>query len=342
MEYITYKQYVKYLKYLKSSNILKVSETKKIYELDSNYDRKKVREIDKKHDKMFRNILSIKKEMVKFINQFLNFKEIIKEDEIVQCKTDFITANYKSRQSDIIYKLKEKPVYFLIEHQSSIDKDMLLRMWQYVGEIIRRESITQKTYLNTKGSYPIVYPIVIYTGHQKWNSERNMKDKQYKSEKYEENKIDFKYNLIEVQNYTFEELMKKNSLFGNIMIIEKCKTREEIIKRIEPLLERIKDKKEGEIMGEIIENIIEPIIGKEKAEEMIERLEKKEENNMSPFTKCLLDLEIKSKNEGKLESLSLIAKKMLQKKMKISEIEEITGLSKEKIKEITTENLPKD
>ena len=335
MEIITYKQY---LKYLKTNNILEINEEQEIYELDSNYDRKKVQEIDKKHDKMFRNILSIKKEMVKFINQFLETKEKIKEDEIIQCKTDFITTNYKNSQADIIYKIKEKPIYFLVEHQSNIDKDMILRMWQYVGEIIRRESIIQKTYLEEESIYPIVIPIVIYTGYRKWNAKENMEDKQYKSKEYKGNEIKFKYNLIEVQKYTFKELIDKKSLLGKIMVIEKCRTREEIEKMIDPIIEEIEDEKERKMMEEIIKNIIGPIIGEEKTEEILEKLERKGENKMSPFTKCLLDLEIKYKNEGIRSNLISTTKKMLQRKMKISEIEEITGLSKEEIEKLAKEN----
>lgn len=56
----------------------------------------------------------------------------------------------------------------------------------------------------------------------------------------------------------------------------------------------------------------------------------------------LYNLEIKYKKEGLEKGLKkgLIstAKKMLQRKMKISEIEEITGLSKEEIEKLAKEN----
>lgn len=50
---------------------------------------------------------------------------------------------FEDRRSEIIYKLKEKPVYFLLEHQSTIDKNMPLRIWEYIGEIMRRENRIQ-------------------------------------------------------------------------------------------------------------------------------------------------------------------------------------------------------
>ena len=344
MKFITYKQYVEYLK---NNKVLQLREKEKLYEEKENedeiYDKKIVQEIDKRHDKMFRKILSIKREMISFLNEFLELKEKFKEEEIAQCKTDFITKTYQNRQSDVIYKIKDKPVYFLVEHQSTIDKDMVLRTWEYVGEIIRIESIMQKTYFSEESVYPIVIPIVIYTGYQKWNAKRNLGDKQYDLENFEKYKINFEYNLIAIQDYTFEELLDKKNLFGSIMIIEKCKTEEEIKQQMEKIIEIIGKPEDRKILAEIISNVIVTILGKEKTNELLEKLERKEESRMSPFTKCLLDLSIKNRQEGKQEgkqegrlqgrkenSIS-IAKKMLERKMKITEIEEITGLSKEEI-----------
>ena len=51
---------------------------------------------------------------------------------------------------------------------------------------------------------------------------------------------------------------------------------------------------------------------------------------MSPLTKMLFDLEIKGERKGIIKT----AQKMLQKKMKMQDIEEITGLSKEEIKKL--------
>ena len=71
---------------------------------------------------------------------------------------------------------------------------------------------------------------------------------------------------------------------------------------------------------------------------MIEKLERKEEIGMSPFTKTLLDLKIKSEKEGSLKSLLNVAKKMLDRNMETKEIEEITGLTKEEIEKLVMDN----
>lgn len=228
LKFITYQEYKKYMKNI---NVNQLNEEEKEYKIttegsDENYNKEKIKEVDKWHDKLFRNILSRKREMVKFLNEFGDLKERIREEQIIQCDTNFITKQYKTKQSDVLYRLKEKPVYFLVEHQSTIDQKMPMRIWEYIREIITKEENMQGCICNNT-IYPIVVPIVIYTGYQKWNVKTNFAQKQYQSQKYKEYAINLKYNLIAVQNYTFEELLNKKTLLANIMIIEKCKNGDE-------------------------------------------------------------------------------------------------------------------
>ena len=147
-----------------------------------------------------------------------------------------------------------------------------------------------------------------------------------------------KYGYVKLEDYTFEELLNKKSLLGIIMIIEKCNGKEEIEKYITKAIENVQDEKERIILAEIIGNIVRRILGDKKTEEMIERLERREGAGMSPFTKTLLDLKFKSEKQGSLKSLLSVAKKMLDKNMEIKEIEEITGLTKEEIEKLATNN----
>ncbi len=60
MKYITYQQY---RKYLENKKVMVLKEEETIYQIeeDKTYSKEIVKEIDKRHDKMFRNILSRKK-----------------------------------------------------------------------------------------------------------------------------------------------------------------------------------------------------------------------------------------------------------------------------------------
>ncbi len=90
--------------------------------------------VDKKNDKIFKKILSDETEMAVFLCQFLKLK--IKPNELEKYKNSFITQKYKSKESDIVYKHKNKNVYYLLEQQSKIDKNMPRRILRYCDELI--------------------------------------------------------------------------------------------------------------------------------------------------------------------------------------------------------------
>lgn len=316
---------------------MRLEDTGMEYKLEENYkiyDEKEIKEIDKKHDKMFRNILSRKTEMVKFLNDFLSFKEKVKETQIIQCHTDLITSRYEERRSDIIYKLKEKPVYFLLEHQSTIDKNMPLRIWEYIGEIMRRENRIQKV-------YPVVIPIIIYTGFKRWKLETNFKKLQYQARNYQNYQIDLAYNLIALQDYSFEELFAKNTLLSSIMIMEKCKDKEELILQLDNIIEQMSDTKDLEAIAEMITNIIQNRIGKEETRKMLEKIERKGEIGMSPLTKMLLDLKYENRKEGEkegiIQGIKSTAKNMLKSKEPDEKIMKYTGITKQELEELKGE-----
>ena len=102
---ITYKEYLKYEElYAKEKEILEVREESASYTYDTNNE----------HDKVFRDVLSIKEEALSLINKALKPKKEIKE-EIELYNNRFITSKYKDRELDIIYKVKNKNIFFIIE-----------------------------------------------------------------------------------------------------------------------------------------------------------------------------------------------------------------------------------
>ena len=195
---------------------------------------------------------------------------------------------------------------------------MLLRIWEYIGEIIKKETIRENTYFKGNSIYPIVIPIIIYTGFQKWNLPTNFDQKQYQSKSYQDYAISLSYNLITVHDYTYEQLLKKKTLFSSIMIIEKCKDEDEINEQMNKIIEIIQEPKDKEALSEIIVNIIRPIVGTEKAEMMLEKINKKEVQDMSPFTKFLLDYKyqvLEESEKAKKESEKLGMERGLEKGM---------------------------
>ena len=141
MKFITKLDYLKYRR--ENPEVMVLAEEGEEYKIptkeEKKYGKEKIEQVDKKHDKMLKVIFGRKKEVAEFLNQFLKLEEKIEEEDLLPCPTEFITSQYKGKQADIIYRLKEKPVYFLIEHQSTIDNDMIEKIGRYVVEIMRKE-----------------------------------------------------------------------------------------------------------------------------------------------------------------------------------------------------------
>ena len=60
-------------------------------------------------------VLSNKKEVVKLLNDLYKLKNTeneIKEAEIEECSTNFITKEFKTREADILYKIKNRNIFF--------------------------------------------------------------------------------------------------------------------------------------------------------------------------------------------------------------------------------------
>lgn len=322
--------------------------------------------INQKHDKTFKEILSKPEEMQKFLKDFLGLE--VKKENLEKYKSSFITSTFENRESDIIYKIKDKEILFLVEHQSTVSKRMPNRILEYCVEIMR-EAIKNKTL--EEGSNPIIVPIVIYTGERKWKVEKEFSETQIKEEEYQEYLLKQKYELIDINKYSKEELLEINTKLSNMMLIEKCKTSEEIRETMIKIIEQIKKlkKEDQKEMKKWYEQIIKYVLGEKLGKyqiEIIEMIEKGEKGKMEEWLervkrndeKIRKDLINKGRQEGIKEGkqegiregiregkeegrkqgrqITIIetAKNMLKEKLDIDLISRITGLLPSEIQKI--------
>ena len=169
MQYYTMEDYIDLLVYVNNTakNIVengkvKLREEPEEYVLDG----KKVQEKQKtrkhhKHDKMFRKILNNEKEVAKLINQELDPEKEIKAEDIEKYETKFVSSRYENKEADIVYKLKDKEVFFLIEHQTKVDKEMPNGIAEYSLHIMNSRKARDRK------ANPVVSPIVVYAGMAK-------------------------------------------------------------------------------------------------------------------------------------------------------------------------------
>lgn len=245
MKEFNYEDYLKYQK-------LKIQEANRIFGLkepDATYKLDKVK-VDKPHDKIFKIVLSEKNEVVELLNRLLNLPKKLLEEDIEKYSTEHINYLFQESESDIIYKMKNQEIFFLIEHQRTIDYNMPKRILEYEVEIIK-EATKGKNMTKKHHKLPTVIPIVIYTGSGKWNVEKYVQECQELLEGANKIKLG-EYYVLDANDYANEELEKDKFFFSKMLLLEKQKREEDIFYTLNKIIDSEKDKNNRLILKRVI------------------------------------------------------------------------------------------
>ena len=290
-----------------------------------------------RHDKLFKIILSNKEEAVGFIKKVLNSKEDITTKNIELYNKEYITEKFEKRETDITYKIAEKNLYIIIEHQSTIDRTMPYRIQRYkmllMDEIINKKEMKKVGY-----EFPRIIAIVLYTGRGKWKVEK-LEDVQKPLEWYKETEKEFE--LVDVNKYTEEELMKDELVITKAMLIEKQKDARKVRDILNKVNQIVKDNPEKiklllEILKYILLNSKSEEIRKE-ADKIIKEYKGGEEavlNMVTVYNKALDEQREEGQKAGDRQRQIKTAKRLLKEKMKPEFIAKITDLSIEEIEKL--------
>ena len=345
--------YYDYLKYKLFEKMQKAKNTT-LHEQKEKYKRleKQENRVNNEHDKVFRKILSDKIEVTKFLNEQLKIN--LKPGDIEQYNSSYINTLMQNEEADVVYKLKSKNEFFLIEHQSKVDYRMQFRILKYEMAIIE-SAIDEKECKKKDYLYPRVNAIVLYTGKQKWNVSKTFNEAQVTS--ILEKAIEFaKYILVDINNYTEEKLLETPSFMTKALLIEKAKDNEQIANYIEKIVEIINKDKENysdnmkEIFKIMLTQIIKNKIGKEKTDEFLNKLNiGGDEDMMAVFETIQQDnkrIYRRGKKDGIVEGIKQgisqgimqksieIAKKLLKENFSKEKVANLTGLSEKEIEKI--------
>lgn len=345
VEIFTYKDYIKYKQiYRNKYSILKEDEEEYLLKNEIS---KKI--INNEHDKIFRKILDIKAEAVDFINNSLNLKNKIAEEQIEKYTSSFITDDLKNEESDVIYKLKDKNIFFLIEHQTKVDYKMPVRILEYEIAIIK-SAIDYKKFGQKDYKIPKVISIVLYTGKRKWNAKNYINEIQERFEEFEESEFS-KYNVIDINNIPEERLLKEYKYLSKIMLLEKYKGNDlsEYLNKIAQEIkanEKYYNTQGKEILIILIEQILLTKIGERKTKEILKILKGGNEDMLNCIESAYRENRAYFNNgvkagmkNGLLKAKTDIVKELLKIKMPISQISQVTHLTEKKIKEIEQEDV---
>ena len=302
------------------------------------------KEINQEHDKIFRTILDKKENAALIINKAIDTKIEIKDIE--KYKNIFVNKVFQNREADIVYKMKDKNIFFLIEHQTRIDYSMPFRILEY--EVAIMKSAIDMNKIKTKNyKLPLVISIVLYTGNRKWNAAEYLQKSQETLGNIKEDVG--KYNLIDVNNLTEKELLEDDTFITKMMLIEKSKNTEETVETLEKVIERTKEE-DKDVLIRIIKIVFKEKLGDNEVERLVNKIEEGREKEVLAVVDMIrrenqmyIDMGRKEgKIEGKIEGIKEksieIAKKLLSKNTSKKEISEITGLDETEIDRIEGKN----
>ena len=255
--------------------------------------------------------------------------------------SSYIDPKFKNKEADIVYRIKDKNIFLLIEHQTKIDKKMPIRLHEYSTEIMA-SAMEENKYK----SIPSVIPIVLYTGKTKWKIENETIEKQqfFKEVKL----IDGEFNLIDINDFSKKELLEDDIFITKMMLVEKCKDEIEMVQALEKIENKIKEEDKS-TFRRIVKEIWSLRIGTENANKILEKIEEGSGNMMAVMEMLLAENEKyinigrqEGRQEGRLEGrleggkqkIKEIVQKMIAENFTKEMIMKITGLKKEEIEEI--------
>jgi predicted transposase/invertase (TIGR01784 family) len=254
--------------------------------------------VKKTKDTIFKHIFEDKEIFLMFIKDFID-REWVREisvSDLTLMPSKYIGLRSGNLESDIVYKLKlkEKDAYIFIhlEHQGKVNHLMSFRFLEYMTRIWKRYIFENKKSSNGKEfKLPPIVPVLFYDGIEKWSADKEFSKKIENNELFKKYIPKYEYEIINLNNISFEKLEELNDVISFLMMIDKMrepKDFEKIIRLKEEYWEKIKEilKNENilEIVAECIESMLERInVPDEEINEMIEMLEKGKVNNMFTF-----------------------------------------------------------
>lgn len=200
--------------------------------------------LNTEHDIGYKSLLRNKKTFIEFLRDFVkkDWVKEIKEENLILIDKEFILKDYTEKEADIVYKVniegKEIILYILMELQSKVDYTMPIRLFTYMSEIWRNEisNTDEKEFKRKSYRLPAILPIVVYNGRNNWTAAKSFKEVQSGYELLEENVVDFKYLLYDINRMDEEELMKISTIISAVFSLDQSDVEiEEIVKRLKKI-----------------------------------------------------------------------------------------------------------
>ncbi|MGI6394074.1 MAG: Rpn family recombination-promoting nuclease/putative transposase [bacterium] len=123
--------------------------------------------------------------------------------------TSHVDDSLRSYLSDFVIKIKTKEdddvdLYFLFEHKSYKDKDILWQLLKYQYLMLEED-------FKAKRKFRIIIPVVFYHGHGKWNLKKSFSESFDVPHYFRRHTLNFEYFLYDTKDFD----LSQGERFGN-------------------------------------------------------------------------------------------------------------------------------
>lgn len=212
MQIFTYNDYLDYISNKKIKKLIqnqnKKVNTKESIEKSKQEAKEKdmTEKIKENLDKNIEALLEDEQEVSKIINDYFKIQICDINSENLEKK------QFKENKKSKIFKVKEKDIYFIIKLEKTPNYNIPYIIFNECIELIKK---LKEDYKEKK---PVIIPIIIYIGNEKWNIQHNNRIR-YTS--FEENNMELGYNILDFNLYKTKEIKSKKSKINKYILLKK-------------------------------------------------------------------------------------------------------------------------
>ena len=291
--------------------------------------------INKPNDHFFRDAISYPEVAKQFFK--LNMPEQIYSkinfEKMRVMKDTFVNSALNAFESDVVIKVgldnADGYIYILCEQQTAVDKYMSIRLREYVGLLMRDHLKKNKTM-----QLPIVYPMVVYVGKEKWTAKRNFYDL-FGEQSALAMEVDSKpYGLVDLQRLSDDEI-ERQQLAGVLSFVMKHRVKQNGVKFLREFIDRLQLLERSDLweFGRTVVIYVLDYLSESVKEEFFIMAEQQLAGGMQRATRSISDaLRDEGRQEGRLEgeiqAARRFAKRALTQGVDVEIVVSATGLSK--------------
>ncbi|ABV78702.1 Transposase and inactivated derivative [Rickettsia bellii OSU 85-389] len=267
-----------------------------------------------KHDEIIRSAFENPLVSKEFFEMHLppHIQNLISFEKLKMEKDSFVDKRLKKSIVDILFSAKfgEKKgyLYLLLEHQSTPEYKMALRLFRYMFKIAEYHKKSTKS-----KKLPFIYPLIFYNGQKKYNAPRNLWELFENSELVKTTWTN-DYQLINVHDIPDEKL-KEKAWSGILQFFMKHIHERDLLKRWEEVADLLPKFAKIDIGIEHIELILCYTLTRIKQDDIIE-VEKllKSKLNLKKRENIMKSIAHHWMQQGREEEKAIMVKKIAGRK----------------------------